>query len=177
MHTRKLSTFKQMKTPDTSAVSCTSSISQETVQSCVMDIPELIKTAKLGSERKAAQEDTCSAFAAALHDVLSDNGLFPSLIEVSYRGSTVERTWYHQVVEVDGKMYDSLGEFSTDIIRKRLKIHPSVAYPLGYKPDRREGCYDEEELGEVYDFVHLELTKAAKKLGFGKREPTASPKP
>lgn len=129
-----------------------------------MDIIELIKTAKIGRERKDAQVDSCAAFAAALYDVLVENGFLPSLVTASYRGVTVERTWYHAVVEVDGKMYDSLGEFSTQIMRDRLKIHKSTSYELKYEPDRREGCYDEDDFQGVYDFLVKEFRKTAKKL-------------
>lgn len=33
-----------------------------------MDIATLIATARIGSERKAAQTETCAVFAAALHE-------------------------------------------------------------------------------------------------------------
>jgi hypothetical protein len=131
---------------------------------CIMDIVELIKTAKIGRERKDAQVDTCAAFGAALYDVLAENGFSPSLVTACYRGVSVDRTWYHQVVEVEGKMYDSLGEFSTDIVRARLKIHPKVDYQLAYTPERREGCYDDDDFQLVYEFLLKELRKAAKKL-------------
>ncbi|MBY3155199.1 hypothetical protein HFO56_23030 [Rhizobium laguerreae] len=105
-----------------------------------MNIVELIKTAKIGGERKDAQVDTCAAFAAALYDVLAENGFSPSLVTAFYRGATVARTWYHQVVEVDGRMYDSLGEFSTEIMRARLKVRPTSTYELKYAPESRDGC-------------------------------------
>jgi hypothetical protein len=129
-----------------------------------MDIIELIKTAKIGRERKDAQVDSCAAFAAALYDVLAENGFAPSMVTACYRGVSVDSTWYHQVVKVDGKMYDSLGEFSTRIMRDRLKVRQSTAYELEYQPDRREGCYDEDDFQGVYDFLAKEFRKTAKKL-------------
>ncbi|MCS4088577.1 hypothetical protein [Rhizobium sp. BK176] len=129
-----------------------------------MDIAELIKSAKIGRERKDAQIDSCSAFAAALYDVLEENGYSPSLVNASYRGATIERTWHHLVVEVDGTMYDSLGEFSTEIMRARSKIHPTVSYELKYSPEIRDDCYDEDDFGGVYEFLVKEFRKTAKKL-------------
>jgi hypothetical protein len=129
-----------------------------------MDIIELIKTAKIGRERKDAQVDSCAAFAAALYDVLAENGFSPSMVTACYRGATVETTWYHAVVEVEGKMYDSLGEFSTEIMRDRLKIRKSTPYELKYEPEPREDCYDELDYQGVYDFLVKEFRKTAKKL-------------
>jgi hypothetical protein len=129
-----------------------------------MDIVGLIKTAKIGRERKDAQVDSCSAFAAALYDVLEENGFSPSLVTACYRGATVETTWYHLVVEVEGKMYDSLGEFSTEIMRDRLKVHPKVRYELKYTLEIRDDCYDEDDFGGVYEFLVKEFRKTAKKL-------------
>lgn len=129
-----------------------------------MEICELIKAAKIGAERKAAQIDTCAAFAAALYDVLSEEGFLPKMIAVCHLGATIAGTWYHQVVAVDGKMYDSLGEFSTEILRKRLKIHPSCAYELTYANDRRQGCYHEDDFQDIYEFLVTELRRAARRL-------------
>lgn len=127
-----------------------------------MDIVELIKTAKIGRERKDAQVDSCSAFAAALFDVLEENGFSPSLVTANYRGATSETTWYHLVVEIDGTMYDSFGEFSTDIMRKRVKAIST--YELRYTPETREDCYDEDDFGGVYEFLVKEFRKTAKKM-------------
>jgi hypothetical protein len=128
-----------------------------------MDIVELIKTAKIGRERKDAQVDTCSVFAAALYDVLEENGFSPSMVNASHRGVTIEMTWHHLVVEVEGTMYDSLGEFSTDIMRTRSKIHPTVSYELKYSPEIRDDCF-EDDFADLYDFLVKEIRKAAKKL-------------
>jgi hypothetical protein len=100
----------------------------------------------------------------ALYDVLAENGVSPTIISACQRGATVDTTWYHQVVEVDGKMYDSLGEFSTEIIRDRLKVHKSSNFELKYKSERREGCYEEEDFQGVYDFLLKEFRKTATKL-------------
>jgi hypothetical protein len=129
-----------------------------------MDIVELIKTAKIGRERKDAQVDSCAAFAAALYDVLAENGFAPSMVTACYRGATVETTWYHAVVEVDGKMYDSLGEFSTEIMRQRIKAGKNSAYELKYEPEPREDCYDAFDHQGVYDFLVKEFRKTAAKL-------------
>jgi hypothetical protein len=129
-----------------------------------MDIVELIKTAKIGRERRDAQIDTCSPFAAALYDVLAEDGLDVNLFTVGYRGVSIDNTWYHLVVEHAGTYYDSLGEFSVDIMRKRLKIHPLVEYKLTFTPERRSGCYEEEDFGVLYDFLVHEFRKAARKL-------------
>lgn len=37
-------------------------------------------------------------------------------------------TWYHLVVEHGGRYYVSLVEFSNEILRNRLKIHPAVQF-------------------------------------------------
>lgn len=129
-----------------------------------MDILELIKSAKIGRERKDAQIDTCAPFAAALYDVLAENGFDVNLFVAGYRGVSADNTWYHLVVEHDGTYYDSLGEFSTDIMRKRLKIHPRTQYELTFKPEPRPGCYEEEDFELLYDFLADEFRKAARKL-------------
>nr|WP_250808173.1 hypothetical protein [Neorhizobium tomejilense] len=141
-----------------------------------MDIVELIKTAKIGRERKEAQIDTCAPFAAALYDVLLENGFSPSLVTVGYRAGGLRNTWYHSVVKCDDVMYDSLGEFSTEIIRARLRIHPSVMYELTFTPDYREGCYDEEDYSVLYEFLVDELRKSAKRLAppAAKAQPAAT---
>ena len=129
-----------------------------------MDIVELIKTAKIGSERKAAQIDSCAPFAAALYDVLIENGLDVSLVTACHRAVTVDRTWYHLVVEHDGTYYDSLGEFSTEMVRKRLKIHPKIEWDLTYRPEPREDCYDEDDFADLHDFFVDAFRAAAKRL-------------
>lgn len=86
------------------------------------------------------------------------------MIAACYRGATVDSTWYHQVVEVDGKMYDSLGDFSTEIIRDRLKVHKASKFELKYQPESRDGCYDEDDFQGVYDFLVKEIRKTANKL-------------
>lgn len=129
-----------------------------------MDIIELLKTAKIGRERKEAQIDTCAPFAAALYDVLFENGFDVNLFVVAYRGATVDSTWYHLVVEHDGIYYDSLGEFSTDIMRTRLKVRSSTQYELTFKREPRPGCYEEEDYAVLYDFLLDEFRRAARKL-------------
>lgn len=126
-----------------------------------MDIAALIKNAKIGSERKAAQVETCSPFAAALYDVLAESGLPVSLVVVGHRGATPERSWYHLVVDHNGTQYDSMGEFSQEIIRKRLKIHKSVDFPLSFEVEPRAGCYEDEH-EEVFQFLLEKLRNAVK---------------
>jgi hypothetical protein len=132
-----------------------------------MDIEALLKAAKIGRERKDAQIETCAPFAAALYDVLVENGLEVALVAVGYAGATYRQTWYHQVLEHDGRYYDSMGEFSTEVLGKRLKIHPKVEFELSYKPDSRDGCYDEEDYGVLYDFLVKAFKKAAASLQAG----------
>ena len=47
-----------------------------------MDIDAMINEAKVGCERKAAQEDTCTVFAAALFDVLFAQGVQCRMVTV-----------------------------------------------------------------------------------------------
>lgn len=47
-----------------------------------MDVDLIIKAAKLGRERKDAQVDTCTVFAAALYDVLSSQGVQCKMVTV-----------------------------------------------------------------------------------------------
>ena len=103
--------------------------------------------------------DTCSVFAAALYDLLSLDKPC-KMITVVNRGPL---PWAHAVVEVDGRYYDSMGEFSTPIYRTRAKIHPSVNLELGYLADSREECY-EPEFDELHAFYLKALTKAARSL-------------
>ncbi|PZR93584.1 MAG: hypothetical protein DI537_10410 [Stutzerimonas stutzeri] len=127
-----------------------------------MDVEALILNAKIGSERKAAQVETCGPFAAALYDVLCELGLTPTIKTAAfhYLGSRAE--WYHAVVELDGQLFDSKGEFSHDIARKRLKLHPKVETRLDLKRDDRGSCY-EEELDVLHQFLVNELRKSARK--------------
>jgi len=121
-----------------------------------MDIASTIMVAKLGRTRKDAQEDTCTVFAAALYDHLCSRGIPCKMVTAVKRGFG---SWAHAVVEVDGRYYDSLGEFSTSIYRARARIHPSVNLDISYQPDEREDCY-EEEFFEMYNFYQKMLDKA-----------------
>lgn len=106
------------------------------------------------------QVDTCSVFAAALYDLLHTR-VACKMVTVVNRGAL---PWAHSVVEVGGRYYDSMGEFSTPIYRTRAKIHPTVTLHLNYQLDYREDCY-EPEFDEMYAFYLKELTKAARRLG------------
>lgn len=119
-------------------------------------IDAIIKAAKLGRERKAAQVDTCTVFAAALYDVLSAQGIQCEMATVVPKGLG---TWAHAVVEVAGRYYDSMGEFSADIFRARARIHPRVQFELNYRLDVRSECY-EPELDELHAFFVKTLNKA-----------------
>ena len=55
-----------------------------------MDIHEIILAAKLGRERKYAQVDTCTVFAAALYDLLTDRGV-PCRDQTECRGAGRDR--------------------------------------------------------------------------------------
>ncbi len=122
-----------------------------------MDIASTIIVAKLGRTRKEAQEDTCTVFAAALYDLLCSRGISCNMVTAVKHGFS---SWAHAVVEVDGRYYDSMGEFSTSIYRARARIHPSVNLDISYQPDVREDCY-EEEFVELYNFYQKMLDKAA----------------
>lgn len=126
-----------------------------------MHIEEIIKTAKLGRERKGAQEDTCAVFAAALYDVLCEQGIACKMVTVTPRGLL---PWAHAVVEVDGRYYDSMGEFSADIYRARAKVHKTVKFELVYQDDVRADCY-EEDFEELYAFFLKALRKAVSLQG------------
>lgn len=121
-----------------------------------MDIDAIIKAARLGRERKDAQVDACSVFAAALYDVLSAQGIQCQMVTVVPNGLP---KWAHAVVEVAGRYYDSMGEFSADIYRNRARIHPAVEFELDYQSDSRCECY-EPECDELHAFFLKALNKA-----------------
>lgn len=121
-----------------------------------MDIDAIIKAAKLGRTRKDAQEETCSVFAAALYDALSARGITCKLVTAVKSGFG---GWAHSLVEVAGRYYDSMGEFSTTIYRARAKIHPTVTLDITYQPDFRIDCY-EPEYDELHAFYLQMLNKA-----------------
>ncbi|RMM39198.1 hypothetical protein QO021_28345 (plasmid) [Pseudomonas amygdali pv. lachrymans] len=123
----------------------------------MMDIEKVILAAKLGRARKDAQVDTCSVFAAALYDFLSERGIPRKIVTAVKKGF---QAWAHSVIEVDGRFFDSLGEFSVSIYRDRARIHPSVSLDISYVPDTRDDCYEEEFI-EMYNFYLKMLTKAA----------------
>lgn len=130
----------------------------------ILDISRVILDAKLGRERKAAQEDTCGPFAAALYDVLIEHGVDAKIKTAAFivlPGS--QAAWYHAVVEVDGRHYDSRGEFSDDIVRQRLKIHPKATTRIDFKADDRASCY-EDELHVLHEFLVKELRKSIRKF-------------
>jgi hypothetical protein len=122
----------------------------------VLDLSERITAAKLGRTRKEAQVDTCTVFAAALYDVLASQGIPCHMVSV-YRKEG--NHWGHLVVAAFGRMYDSLGEFSTDIYRARAKVHPAVALDLVYEKDVRSDCY-ESDFEDLYAFYFKALRKS-----------------
>ena len=120
-----------------------------------MDINAIIQAAKLGRSRKEAQVDVCTVFASALYDVLWEQGIPCQMATaVNQQG----RAWAHEVVEVAGRYYDSMGEFSADIYRARVKIHPTVTLDIKYQEDVRNECYEPE-----FDEMHAFFVKALKK--------------
>ncbi|MGI9374997.1 MAG: hypothetical protein ACR2PC_02690 [Tsuneonella suprasediminis] len=129
----------------------------------MLDLADLIKNAKLGRTRKDAQEDTCAVFAAALYDALSALEIPCRMITVSC-GFSSSPEWYHAVLEFNGRYYDSMGEFSEAIWRKRAKIHPSVRLISLYRPDTRADCY-ETEFDELHHFYLKAINKAFKGVG------------
>jgi hypothetical protein len=129
------------------------------------DLSAVILSAKLGRTRKDAQEDTCAVFAAALHDELKERGIYSRIFTAapSTRSGIV---WYHAVVKVGSVYYDSMGEFTEAVYRTRARIHPRVSLDIGFKPDRRAFCY-EEEFDEMHLFYRKVLSKAMNALQFG----------
>jgi hypothetical protein len=121
-----------------------------------MDIGVIIQVAKLGLARKDAQVDTCSVFAAALYDVLTSQGVACQIVT-----AVKDRpcAWAHSVVEVAGRYYDSMGEFSTEIYRTRARIYPMVDVDIQYRADSRHDCY-ESDFEEMYIFYVKMLDKA-----------------
>jgi hypothetical protein len=125
-----------------------------------MDLHQAILDAKLGRTRKDAQIDTCAVFASALYDVLQERGIPCKLVTAAYKASPESMpSWYHEVLEHDGRLYDSMGEFSADIYRTRAKIHPKVSFVMEYKPSGREDNF-EEEFEEMHAFYVKMLSKA-----------------
>lgn len=113
-----------------------------------MDIHQIILNAKIGRERKAAQKDTCGIFAVALHDVLIEHSIPANLRCAAFMLWPFQTPeWYHSVVEVKGRFYDSKGVFSHDIVRKRLGIHPKVKTRIDLRPDDLASCFDERIRG------------------------------
>lgn len=123
----------------------------------MIQINDLIKRAKLGRTRKEAQIDTCTVFAAALYDFLQSQEIPCSMACV--QSATLGEHWAHLLVEVDGKFYDSMGEFSAETYRARAKIHPSVTVRLKFTKDFREDCY-EPDFHELYLFYLKKIQKA-----------------
>lgn len=115
----------------------------------------MIQAAKLGRSRKEAQVDVCTVFAAALYDVLWEQGIPCQMATAVNRQG---RAWAHEVVDVAGRYYDSLGEFSTDIYRARAKVHPTVTLDITYQKDVRDDCYEPE-----FDEMHVFFVKVLKK--------------
>jgi len=121
-----------------------------------VNLHQIILDAKLGSARKDAQIDTCTVFAAALYDLLPEQGIVCKMVAVEKRGLGA---WAHSVVEVDGRYYDSMGEFSVDIYRTRAKIHPKVELDIQFRPDSRHDCF-ESDFDEMYTFYVKMLSKS-----------------
>lgn len=122
----------------------------------IMDVEGVILGAKLGRTRKDAQEDTCAVFAAALYDALSRREIPCRMVTAVKRGSG---GWAHSIVEVAGRYYDSMGEFSTSIYRDRARIHPSVTLTIDFEPDNRDQCFD-PEFDELHAFYVKMLQKS-----------------
>lgn len=116
-------------------------------------------SAKLGSERRAAQQDTCGTFAVALLDVLVEAGHKAEIRCAAYKHAGLSKVfWYHAVVSVSGKLYDSMGEFDLAIVRQRTKTHPSVRTELLIRPDDRASCW-EDEFSVLHAFYVRQLRK------------------
>lgn len=130
----------------------------------MLDIHTLILTAKLGRTRKDAQIETCTVFAAALHDVLSAHGIACEIATAVCKGDCI-RHWAHSVVKVADRYFDSRGEFSKEIYSARAKFHPSVSFEIEFQKDLRHWCDEEvEELDQLHKFYIKALNKAAQPL-------------
>lgn len=130
----------------------------------MLDIHTLILTAKLGRTRKDAQIETCTVFAAALHDVLSAHGIACEIATAVCKGDCIQH-WAHSVVKVSDRYFDSRGEFSKAIYSARAKLHPSVAIKIEFQKDLRHWCDEEvEEFDQLHKFYIKALNKAAQPL-------------
>lgn len=118
-----------------------------------LDIADIIKQAKLGRARKEAQIDCCAVFAAALYDVLTAQGVRCEIFCAKNEG-----LWTHSVVNVSGRYFDSMGEFSIDIYRKRARIRPSLDSFIDYVQDVREGVF-EADFDEMHAFFVEKLNE------------------
>ena len=128
-----------------------------------MDLTTIIQTAKLGRERKAAQEDTCAVFACALMDVLAEQGIAAEATTASfYLLPSSQASWHHAVVKVGDRFFDSMGEITHESVRTRTKIHPKVSTRLDFKPDIRDDL--EEEFVELHAFLVKKLRKAVQEV-------------
>jgi hypothetical protein len=121
-------------------------------------LAQVIATAKLGRERKAAQQDTCVVFAEALYDTLHHYGiacrLYAAACHIS-SGRTPD--WSHAVVKISDVYFDSLGVFNEATVRAHCKIHPKVEFRLDLRQDAPDY---EEEFDELRAFYKAELGKA-----------------
>ena len=125
-----------------------------------VDIEALILQAKLGSARKDAQVDTCTVFAAALHDVLRESG-----VDCTVATAQIKGRWAHAVVRVGDRYFDSKGEFSTAIHCVRAKIHQSVVSRVCIEfSDDAWGPDYEDEFDELYAFFVKALRKSMTKM-------------
>jgi len=139
-----------------------------------MTLSEIIMAAKIGRYRKDAQIDTCDVFAAALYDALKARDIPCSVYTVAFtRAFSRMPEWYHGVVKVAGKYYDSLGEFSCDIIRTRNRIHPKVTFDLSFTKDIRDGFFNDEyaDLHEHYLKFLAKAMNAAPSIEIGNCAP------
>ena len=127
-----------------------------------MDRPDWIEAmilqAKLGRARRDAQVDCCSAFAAALFDVLQARGIDCRMACVTL-GSDVGTPAAHALVAVGDRYYDSMGQFTHEIWRRRARIHPLVKTTAVFSADQRDDSF-EPDLAELHTWYLRVLTKA-----------------
>ena len=123
-----------------------------------MTLSEIILSAKLGRSRKDAQVDCCGEFAGALFDALQSRGIVCSMVTASshFLG---QADWYHAVVGVGGRYFDSLGEFSEEIYRARARIRPKVTIDIRFRLDARS-CAFEDDMAEMHAYYLTALNKA-----------------
>lgn len=115
----------------------------------------VILSANLGPLRKFAQDGNCSEFAAALYDVLTENGIKAECWVA--KGDSNFSGWAHCVVRVGYNFYDSTGLVSADAFSMRAKR------PVGKIFFKEDGRYVSDEFAELHNDYKIKLGNALNK--------------